>query len=44
MSITSRNRPLTILLAKGVPVRQLSRLTGIPRGHIDSVSRRKKQE
>lgn len=30
------------LLAKGVSVRQLSRLTGIPRGHVDSVNRRRK--
>ena len=29
------------LLKKGVSVRQLSRLTGIPRGHVESVSRRK---
>lgn len=29
------------LLLKGVSVRQLSRLTGIPRGHVESVGRRK---
>lgn len=35
------DRAVAQLLSKGVSVRQLSRLTGIPRGHIDSVSRRK---
>ena len=35
-------KAILLLLTKGVPVRRLSRLTGIPRGHVDSVSRRKK--
>jgi putative transposase len=34
------DKAILLLLAKGVSVRQLSRLTGIPRGHIDSVSRK----
>jgi putative transposase len=38
------DKAILLLLAKGVPVRQLSRLTGIHRGHVDSVSRRKKRE
>lgn len=36
------DRAIAQLLSKGVSVRQLSRLTGIARGHIDSVNRRKK--
>ncbi len=36
------DKAIAQLLKKGVSVRQLSRLTGIPRGHADSVSRRKK--
>lgn len=38
------DRAITLLLQKGISVRQLARLTGIPRGHADSVSRRKKQD
>jgi putative transposase len=38
------DKAILLLLSKGMPVRQLARLTGILRGHIDSVSRRKKRE
>jgi len=34
---------ITLLLGKGAAIRQLSRLTGIPKGHIESVSRRGKR-
>ena len=37
------DRAIAQLHSKGVSVRQLSRLTGIPRGYVESVSRRKER-
>ena len=38
------DKAIAQLLKKCISVRQLSRLAGIPRGHVESVSRRKVSE
>lgn len=42
LELSAMDRAIAQLLQKGVSVRQLSRRTGIPRGHADSINRRKR--